>query len=149
MVSYFIAYPAAPHRDLSPGCGVLIPILLNICIYVNLDIIERFFIMAHGGKREGSGRTKGVPNKATAEAREAISAFVDNNSGKLQEWLDAVAQGVIDKDGEIVVPPNPEKAFTLFQSVIEYHVPKLSRTDVQNLDSNGEPADASITVKFK
>ena len=66
----------------------------------------------------GQGRRKGTPNKATVEARTAISLFVDSNAHKLQEWLDAVA---ID---------NPEKAFTLFQSVIEYHVPKISRTEI-------------------
>jgi len=29
-----------------------------------------------------------------------------------------------------VVPPNPEKAFNLFQGVVEYHVPKLARTEM-------------------
>lgn len=55
--------------------------------------------------------------------------FVDNNAPRLQAWLDQVADGVTDKDGNVVVPPNPEKAFTLFQSVVEYHIPKLARTE--------------------
>lgn len=75
-----------------------------------------------GAKRRppaaGMGRKKGVPNKATANARAAIGMFVENNAGRLQEWLDLIAE----KD--------PEKAFTLFQSVIEYHVPKLARRDL-------------------
>ena len=66
----------------------------------------------------GQGRKKGVPNKATAAAREAIARFVDDNAGRMQAWLDAVA-----KD-------DPEKAFQLLNSVIEYHVPKLARTEV-------------------
>lgn len=69
----------------------------------------------------GQGRPKGIPNKATSQAREAIAMFVDNNAHRLQEWLDRIAE------------EDPEKAFSLFQSVIEYHIPKLARTEV-----NGE-----------
>jgi len=64
-----------------------------------------------------NGREKGVPNKATTKAREAIALFVDDNSEKLQTWLDQVAAD------------NPAEAFKLFQSVVEYHIPKLSRAE--------------------
>lgn len=83
--------------------------------------------MAKG--RKTGGRQPGSPNKATLEARQAIALFVDNNAHKLQGWLDAIAGGVKDQNGELIVPPNPLKAFKLFQSVIEYHVPKLARTE--------------------
>lgn len=76
--------------------------------------------MAKGVKT--GGRVEGVPNKATQQAREAIAAFVDGNAHRLQEWLDAIATGSLDGK------PNPVKAFELFQSVIEYHVPKLQRS---------------------
>ena len=72
------------------------------------------------------GRAAGVPNKLTAQAREAIALFVDDNAPRLAQWLDAVANGDPAND----VKPNPAKAFELFQSVIEYHVPKLARTEV-------------------
>ncbi len=75
--------------------------------------------MANTTGKKWGGRTKGTSNKATQEAREAIGRFVDNNAHKLQEWLDAIAD------------ENPEKAFNLFQSVIEYHVPKLARTEIE------------------
>ncbi len=76
-----------------------------------------------------------MPNKATANAREAIALFVDTNAPKLQEWLTAIAEGVIepatdDKPAKVLVPPNPARAFELFQSVIEYHIPKLARTEL-------------------
>lgn len=32
------------------------------------------------------------------------------------------------------VKPNPAKAFELFQSVVEYHIPKLARTEVSGKD---------------
>ena len=98
---------------------------------------------ARPGRKPGDGgRPPGVPNKATREARQAIASFVDNNAERLQEWLDAVAAGVPrndtlgnqmrDDNGNPlwVVPPNPEKAFNLFQGVVEYHVPKLARTEM-------------------
>ena len=81
------------------------------------------------------GRAPGTPNKATSEARQAIASFVDGNAHRLAEWLERVAEGVkgieLDKEGNevevYVVPPNPAKAFDMFQSVVEYHVPKLAR----------------------
>lgn len=75
-------------------------------------------------KTSGQGRKKGVPNKATAQAREAIALFVDGNAHRLQEWLDRVAE------------ENPERAFQLFQSVIEYHVPKLARNELSGDKEN-------------
>jgi hypothetical protein len=81
----------------------------------------------------GPGRPKGLPNKATSAAREAIASFVDGNAPKLQEWLTAVANG----DPENDIKPNPAKAFELFQSVVEYHIPKLARTELTG--ENGGP----------
>lgn len=66
------------------------------------------------------GRPLGIPNKATRNAREAIAAFVDGNAHRLTEWLDRIAED------------NPKAAFDAFQSIIEYHIPKLQRTDNTN-----------------
>jgi hypothetical protein len=81
-------------------------------------------------RKKAGGRTIGTPNKATAQAREAIAAFVDGNAYRLTEWLDEVANGDPSRD----IKPNPAKAFELFQSVVEYHVPKLARTEVTGAD---------------
>lgn len=75
------------------------------------------------------GRPKGSPNKSTAAAREAIAQFVDGNAHKMQEWLEQVAKGVKNDDDKFIVLPNPEKAFGMLQSVMEYHLPKLARTE--------------------
>ena len=61
-----------------------------------------------------NGRPKGAPNKATQNAREAIALFVDNNAHRLEKWLDRIAE------------ESPKDAFNCFQSVIEYHIPKLA-----------------------
>jgi|SRR6185369_2690968 len=91
-------------------------------------------------------RPKGSPNKATQAARDAIGAFVDGNAGKLQGWLDQIAQGVPKPDakGEYIIPPNPAKAFELFQSVVEYHVPKLARTELTG--EGGGPVRQAIEM---
>lgn len=68
----------------------------------------------------GKGRVKGTPNKATAQAREAIALFVDGNAHRLAGWLDEIAL------------ENPQKAFDSFMAVVEYHVPKLARIEHGN-----------------
>ena len=103
--------------------------------------------MARG--RKTGGRAKGTSNKATLQAREAIALFVDRNAHRLQGWLDQIADGIREPDqpptdenpegvrGEWLVSPDPKRAFELFQSVIEYHVPKLGR--IEHTDSEGKP----------
>lgn len=97
------------------------------------------------------GRRAGIPNKATADARRAISEFVDGNAHRLTEWLDQVAAGVTTEDPETgekryVVPPNPAKAFDMFQSVVEYHVPKLQRMEVAGDKANPVEVDVHVNV---
>ena len=76
----------------------------------------------------GGGRPKGSPNKATAAVREAIAVFAEGNAHKLQEWLDDVAMGVGGNK------PDPAKAADLYLRAIEYHIPKLARTELTGKD---------------
>ena len=85
-------------------------------------------------RNKTGGRSVGTPNKSTALAREAIAKFVDGNSHKLQEWLDAIAMN--EKLG-------PKVAFDCFMQVAEYHVPKLARTE------HAGDATAPITHIYK
>jgi hypothetical protein len=62
-------------------------------------------------------RPKGSPNKATASAREAIAALVEGNMSRLEGWLDQIAL------------ESPEKAYRCFMDTVEYHIPKLARTE--------------------
>lgn len=105
------------------------------------------------GQKTG-GRQAGTPNKATKEARQAIASFVEGNAHRLTGWLDDVANGVkvIEQDDEgnpvekYIVPPNPAKAFDMFQSVVEYHIPKLARTEVSAEINATVDADISVNV---
>lgn len=83
------------------------------------------------------GRPKGSPNKATADVRAAIAAFAEGNAHKLQEWLDRVAEG---SEG---VRPDPAKAVDLYLRAIEYHIPKLARTEVTG--ENGTPIEMMVS----
>ena len=76
--------------------------------------------MANGVKT--GGRTKGTPNKSTAEVREAIAAFASANVEQMGDWLNAI--------------DDPGKKLDLFLRAIEYHVPKLARTEVAGDPNN-------------
>lgn len=77
----------------------------------------------HQFKKNNAGRPKGTKNKSTQNAKEAIARFVDGNTERLQEWLDEI----YESDG-------PHAAFKCFSDLIEYHVPKLSRSEVTGKD---------------
>lgn len=62
---------------------------------------------------------KGSPNKATRNAREAIARLVDGNAERMQGWLDQIA-----------ADQGPAAAWRCMIDVIEYHVPKLARTEL-------------------
>ena len=83
------------------------------------------------GRKPGPGRPKGLPNKSTAVAREAISRFVDGNADRLQGWLD-----------EIHAEKAAEAAFRCFSDLLEYHVPKLARHEHSGPD--GKPQELNI-----
>lgn len=101
------------------------------------------------------GRPPGAGNRRLA--REAIAAFVDGNAGRMQAWLDHVAEGVqrTDPDGnpvrdaagavQWVSPPNPVKAFEMYQAIIEYHVPKLARREI--VGGDGGPVEMAVDLR--
>ena len=79
----------------------------------------------------GMGRAKGVPNKSTAAVREAIAKMAELNAPRFSNWLDQVAA------------KSPEKACDIYLRAIEYHIPKLARTEVTG--SDGQPVALQVT----
>lgn len=70
-----------------------------------------------GKTNNPSGRTVGSKNKVTADARKAITLFVEGNIGQLNKWLKKIERDT-----------GANAAFYAFMSVVEYHIPKLNRT---------------------
>ncbi len=77
------------------------------------------------GIKTGGGSRAGVPNKATQDVRAAIAAFASANVGQMTVWL----AGIDD----------PAKKLDLYLKAIEYHIPKLARSEVSG--PNGGPVE--------
>jgi len=71
----------------------------------------------------GPGRPKGTPNRATQAVREAIARMAEDNAENFNLWLTQVAAS------------SPEKACDIYLKAIEYHIPKLARTEVTGADN--------------
>lgn len=91
----------------------------------------------------GTGRPKGVPNRATTDARRAIADFVDRNVDRLEGFLDTIAEGVPETKiengietttGKWVRQPDPAAAYRCMMDVLEYHIPKLARSELTGKD---------------
>lgn len=153
----------------------------------------------------GKGRKKGVPNKATGTAKEAIAKLSDGMTGELQHWLRVAAYGIghawlswekpgdwdgtypagakvmqrgkvvwvpiLHKSGKLrgkpvvfdlkhimdgelpsgatiewIVKPQPGATTDTMLRALEYHIPKLSRTEVAGHDGKALiPATINIT----
>ena len=87
-----------------------------------------------GSGLAGPGRPAGVPNRSTAEVREAFASLVEGNQSRLQEWLDRVAA------------ENPKNALDLYLRLAEFVLPKLQRVDL-SAQTGGEPMVVNI-VRF-
>lgn len=83
----------------------------------------------------GPGRPRGIPNRTTTAVREAIAALAEQNIGRVQEWLDRIATR------------NPAKAAELYLRLLEYHVPRLARTELANPD--GSPINFTMYIPPK
>ena len=69
-----------------------------------------------GSRKKTGGRQKGTPNKATAEARAAIAMICEKRMAEFDTWLMDI------KD--------PSERCNIFLRALEYHIPKLNRTEV-------------------
>lgn len=70
----------------------------------------------------GKGRPKGVPNKATADVRACVALIAQNLAPEVEAW---VRRGARKK---------PLEAAKVMAQLLEYHMPKLARTEVTGKD---------------
>lgn len=80
------------------------------------------------GERRG-GRRKGAPNKVTADVRVAVGAFAQGQSAEFERWVTQTAKGM-RQGKKWVIKPDPGRAADIYLRAIEYHIPKLSRTEL-------------------
>lgn len=73
--------------------------------------------------RKTGGRQKGTPNKSTATAQLAIAKLIEDHAHKFHTWLLAIEE----KKG-------PEAAWDKLVQLLEFHVPKLARTELTGKD---------------
>lgn len=78
-----------------------------------------------------AGSRKGIPNKSTAEIRNAFQLLVEDNLDNMKVWLSDVAS------------EDPERALEIILKMSEYIVPKLSRTEVK-----ADITDKSIVINL-
>ena len=78
-----------------------------------------------------AGSRKGIPNKTTAEIRNAFQLLVEDNLDNMTLWLSDVAA------------EDPERALEIILKMSEYIVPKLSRTEVK-----ADITDKSIVINL-
>ena len=78
-------------------------------------------------------RPKGSLNKTTADVRKAIALLAERNIGSLERWLDRVAE------------EDPAKASDILLRALEYHIPKLARSEVTGKD--GGPLEVVEIVR--
>jgi len=86
------------------------------------------------GQEKKGGRSKGTPNKTTAEIRDAYQLFVEENFANMTLWLADVAAD------------SPEKAMDLMLKLSEYMIPKLARQEVTGAE--GKDLFKNITFEF-
>lgn len=79
---------------------------------------------------------KGIPNKHGARIKKALALFAERNVDKTFKWIEQIADGQKDENGEWINKPNPKGAFECFMGVCEYHLPKISR--VEHTGKDGE-----------
>lgn len=78
-----------------------------------------------------AGRPPGVPNKSTIDVRAAIALIAERNVEKVEAWLAQIE--------------DPAKRVDCFLRMIEYHIPKLSRSELTG--DGGKPLEVQI-VRF-
>jgi len=87
--------------------------------------------MANTTGKKWGGRQKGTSNKITSELRDTIQGILNTNIEKFPEWIAELAL------------TDPAKAIDANMKLMEYILPKLTRTEISGV--NGDPIEVDLT----
>lgn len=98
--------------------------------------------MARGGKREGSGRKKGVPNKLTGDVKAMILEALENKGGVsyLEKQADANPVAFLTLVGKVLpmtVQGDPDKPLSI---VIASGVPRMNVEADEPVNGHSHPS---------
>ena len=99
-------------------------------------ITQDEFLMMRAENLPDALSEKALQRVSTGRVRYALSQLAQNNVERVQEWLDAVAK-----------VNGPKAALELFLKLLEYSVPKLTRTEIKIEDSAGNTAVALLSME--
>lgn len=83
------------------------------------------------GHKKLGGRKRDTPNKITKPIRQAISFYLENNWNDFEVWIQ-----------EIVSPIEKAK---IFISLLEFSIPKLQRTTIEETEKEKQIEDDKLT----
>lgn len=79
-----------------------------------------------------AGRPKGSKNRSTIAVREMLSLLIEENLDNMSAWLSKVGED------------DPKAAFQCMLSLLEFHVPKISR--MAHVEHKEEPIKNEVNV---
>lgn len=81
-----------------------------------------------------NGRPKGSVDKKVSLFKERLNALLEKSSDEMLAWL-----------GQI---EDPKERFDVLKDFAEFIHPKLARSEIQNLDGDGNPTDPVSEVRI-
>lgn len=86
-------------------------------------------------RTSGQGRKKGAINKVTREVREVVARVAESTAPEIEQWLRVVAND------------DPGRALDLWLKMIEYHIPKLARTEMTGQGGGAVKHEHDVSVR--
>ena len=86
-------------------------------------------------RTSGQGRKKVAINKVTREVREVVARVSESTAPEIEQWLRVVAND------------DPGRALDLWLKMIEYHIPKLARTEMTGEGGGAVKHEHDVSVR--
>lgn len=78
-----------------------------------------------------------INNVSKARIRRAFSELAQGNIENVEQWLHAVAAGIMGENGQWIVKPDPRSAIELYMSLAEFTTPRVKAIALDITDGKG------------